>query len=120
MRRTVSLLVMTLVFSAAVLTTGAAGAAESTRLSMGAASTGTWIYLFTALLAETWKKSIPGLDITVLATAGTTANYIPMDKGELDLASAVEIHPAGERDALVAAARARALARLAILTFSAG
>jgi TRAP transporter TAXI family solute receptor len=88
MRRTVSLLMMTFVLSAAVLTTGTAGAADTTRLSMGAASTGTWIYLFTALLAETWKKSVPGLDITVLATAGTTANYIPMDKGELDLAGA--------------------------------
>jgi len=65
-----------------------AEAAEKIRLSMGAASTGTWIYMFCALTAEIWQRNIPGLDITVLATAGTTANYIPMDKGEIDLAGA--------------------------------
>jgi uncharacterized protein len=75
-------------FVALLFPAGGAAAAETTRLSMGGSSTGTWIYLFTALLAETWKKNIPALDVTVLATAGTTANYIPMDKGELDLAGA--------------------------------
>jgi len=69
-------------------TTEAAAAPEKVRLSMGGASTGTWIYMFCALLAETWKKNIPDLDITVLATAGTTANYLPMSRGELDLAGA--------------------------------
>lgn len=89
MKRTTSVLLMTLVLSGAVLlTTGAAIAQETTRLSIGGASSGTWIYLYTALLAETWKKTVPGVDVTVLATAGTTANYIPMDKGELDLAGA--------------------------------
>lgn len=63
-------------------------AADKIRLSMGGASTGTWIYMYCALLSETWKTYIPNLDITVLATAGTTANYIPMNKGELDLAGA--------------------------------
>ena len=63
-------------------------ASDKVRLSMGAASTGTWIYMFCALMAEMWKKNIPGLDITVLATAGTSANYIPMTKGEQDLAGA--------------------------------
>jgi hypothetical protein len=66
----------------------AMAAPEKIRLSMGGASTGTWIYMFCALLSETWKQYIPDLDITVLATAGTTANYIPMNKGELDLAGA--------------------------------
>ncbi len=88
MRRTATVLLMTLILPLSMfVATGTAVAAE-TRLSMGGASTGTWIYLYTALLADTWKKSIPGLDVTVLATAGTTANYIPMDKGELDLAGA--------------------------------
>jgi len=70
--------------------TGEAAAApeKKTRLSMGAASTGTWIYMFCALVAEIWQRNIPEVDITVLATAGTTANFIPMDKGELDLAGA--------------------------------
>ncbi|OGP46410.1 MAG: hypothetical protein A3K30_05975 [Deltaproteobacteria bacterium RBG_13_51_10] len=66
----------------------AIAAPEKIRLSMGGASTGTWIYMYCALLSETWKRYIPNLDITVLATAGTTANYIPMNKGELDLAGA--------------------------------
>jgi len=65
---------------------GEVGAApEKIRLSFGASSTGTWIYMFCATLADTWKRHIPGLDVTVLATAGTTANYIPLDKGELDI-----------------------------------
>ena len=84
-----SVLLIALVMALPVsLAPGVAAAQGTVRLSMGAASTGTWIYLFSALLAETWKKNIPGLDITVLATAGTTANYIPMDKAELDLAGA--------------------------------
>jgi hypothetical protein len=66
----------------------AVAAPEKIRLSMGGASTGTWIYMFCAVLAETWKRYIPDLDITVLATAGTTANYLPMSRGELDLAGA--------------------------------
>jgi len=84
----VLLMLLSLFFFSESLSTEAAAAPEKVRLSMGGASTGTWIYMFCALLAETWKRYIPDLDITVLATAGTTANYIPMDKGELDLAGA--------------------------------
>jgi hypothetical protein len=43
--------------------------------------------MFSATVADVWKRNIPGLDITVLATAGSTANYIPLDKGEMDIAS---------------------------------
>ena len=71
-----------------VWTAEAAAAPEKIRLSMGAATTGTWIYMFCVVLSETWQRYIPDLDITVLATAGTTANYVPMSKGELDLAGA--------------------------------
>jgi TRAP transporter TAXI family solute receptor len=67
---------------------GKAAAPEKIRLSMGTAPTGTWIYMFGAILSESWKKYLPNLDITVMATPGSTANYIPMDKGELDLAGA--------------------------------
>ncbi len=66
----------------------AVAAPEKIRLSMGGASTGTWIYMFCAALSDTWKRYIPDLDITVLATAGTTANYLPMSRGEIDLAGA--------------------------------
>ena len=60
-------------------------APEKIRLSMGGASTGTWIYMFCAALADNWKRYIPNLDVTLMATAGTTANYIPLSKGEIDL-----------------------------------
>lgn len=63
-------------------------APEKVRLSMGGANTGTWIYMFSAILADVWKRYIPDLDITVIATPGTTANYIPIDKGEMDLGGA--------------------------------
>jgi uncharacterized protein len=63
-------------------------ASEKIRLSMGGSNTGTWIYMFSAIMVDTWKRYIPGLDITLMATGGTTANYIPMDKGEMDLAGA--------------------------------
>jgi TRAP transporter TAXI family solute receptor len=33
-----------------------------------------------------WNKDVPEVDISAIATAGSNANYIPMDKGELDLA----------------------------------
>jgi TRAP transporter TAXI family solute receptor len=65
-----------------------AAAQEKVRLSFGGASSGTWIYMFCAALSEVWKRHVPGLDITVQATAGTTANYIPMSEGKLDLAGA--------------------------------
>ncbi len=63
----------------------AAAAPEKIRLSFGGSNTGTWIYMFCATVADCWKRYIPGLEVTVLATAGTTANYIPLDKGELDI-----------------------------------
>ena len=63
-------------------------APEKVRLSMGGSNTGTWIYMFCAIMVDLWKRNIPDLDITLMATGGTTANYIPMDKGEMDLAGA--------------------------------
>lgn len=69
----------------------AAAAPEKIRLSMGGSNTGTWVYMFCATLADHWKRYIPDLDITVIATAGSNANYIPMDKGELDLGAASNV-----------------------------
>lgn len=63
-------------------------AAENVRLSMGGAATGTYIYMFCALVSEIWKNKIPGLDVTVMATSGSTANYLPMERGEMDLGGA--------------------------------
>jgi TRAP transporter TAXI family solute receptor len=61
---------------------------EKIRLTMGGSNTGTWIYMFSAIMADVWKRNIPGLEVTVMATGGSTANYIPMDKGEMDLGGA--------------------------------
>src|SRR5512139_2206746 len=61
-------------------------AAEKVRLSMGGSNTGTWIYMFCAIMVDLWKRNIPDLDITLMASGGTTANYLPMERGELDLA----------------------------------
>jgi len=66
----------------------AVAASEKVRLSMGGSNTGTWIYMFCAIMVDTWKRYIPDLDITLMATGGSTANYLPMDKGEMDLAGA--------------------------------
>lgn len=71
-----------------ILTSKAQAAPEKVRLSFGGAGSGTWIYMFCATLGEMWKKYVPEVDITVQATAGTTANYIPMNEGKLDLAGA--------------------------------
>lgn len=66
----------------------AAPAPEKARLSMGGSNTGTWIYMFCAIMVDVWKRYHPDVDITLMATGGTTANYLPMDKGEMDLAGA--------------------------------
>jgi TRAP transporter TAXI family solute receptor len=65
-----------------------AAAAENVRLSMGAAATGTYIYMFCALVSEIWKNKIPNLDVTVMATSGSTANYLPIERREMDLGGA--------------------------------
>ena len=49
-------------------------AAEKVRLSMGGSNTGTWIYMFCATLIDVWKRYLPEVDFTIVATAGTTAN----------------------------------------------
>ena len=56
-------------------------ASEKVRLSMGGSNTGTWIYMFSAIMVDVWKRYLPEVDITLMATGGTTANYLPMSKG---------------------------------------
>jgi uncharacterized protein len=66
----------------------AAPAPAKVRLSMGGAGTTTWIYMFSAVMIDVWKRYLPDVDVTLMATGGSTANYIPMDKGEMDLGGA--------------------------------
>lgn len=61
-------------------------AAEPVRLTMAGSNTTTWIYMFCAIMVDLWKRNIPNLDITLMASGGTAANYLPMERGELDLA----------------------------------
>ncbi len=63
-----------------------ATAAEKVRLTMLGSNTGTWIYMFCASMVDHWKRYTPGLDITLQATGGTAANYLPMERGEADIA----------------------------------
>jgi len=66
----------------------AAQSPEKFRLVMGGASTTTWIYSFSAIVIDVWKRYLPNVDITLMATGGSMANYVPLDKGEMDLGGA--------------------------------
>ena len=86
-------LLFILMFGAALLggtlgVTEVQAAPEKVRLSMGGSNTGTWIYMFSAIMVDVWKRYLPDVDITLMATGGTTANYLPMSRGEIDLAGA--------------------------------
>jgi hypothetical protein len=70
-----------------VWTPGATAAPEKVQLRMGGSNVGTSVYMFSAVMVDIWKRNIPDLDITLLATAGSVANYLPLSKGELDLAT---------------------------------
>ena len=91
-RRFVFLSLAFFLFAAGMITplwgTPNAVAAEKIRLTMGGSNTGTWIYMYCAIMVDLWKRYIPDLDITLMATGGTTANYLPMERGETDLAGA--------------------------------
>ena len=83
----VSMFLFVLCVSAPILSNHEAiAASEKVRLVMGGASTTTWVYMFSAIMVDVWKRYIPNLDITLMATSGSTANYAPMERGELDLA----------------------------------
>ena len=62
-------------------------AGDRIHLIMGGSNVGTSVYMFSAIMVDIWKKKIPDLDITLSATAGSVANYLPLSKGELDLAT---------------------------------
>jgi TRAP transporter TAXI family solute receptor len=64
----------------------AAAATDKVHLKMGGSNTGTLVYMVAAVLSDLWKANIPGLDITLMATPGSTANHPPIDRGEMDIA----------------------------------
>jgi len=37
---------------------------------------------------DVWKRYLPDVDVTLMATGGSTSNYIPLDKGAMDLGGA--------------------------------
>jgi len=64
----------------------ALAAQEKIRLSYGGATTSSWFYMYSAALVNVWKQFVPEVDVTLIATPGSMSNYVPLDKGELDLA----------------------------------
>jgi TRAP transporter TAXI family solute receptor len=54
---------------------------------MGGSTIGTLIYMQCAVLVDVWKRNIPGLGVTLMATPGSAANQGPIDQGDLDIAS---------------------------------
>lgn len=84
-----SFLMITLwILAIVILPNNAVAAPEKVRLSMMGSGMGTGIYMFCAVLVDVWKRNIPDVDITLMISAGTTANYLPMHRGEIDLAAA--------------------------------
>jgi uncharacterized protein len=65
----------------------AAAAPDKVQLKMGGSTIGTLIYMQCAVLVDVWNRNIPGLDVTLVATPGSAANQIPIDRGDLDIAS---------------------------------
>jgi TRAP transporter TAXI family solute receptor len=65
----------------------AIAAPEKVQLKMGGSNTGSFMYMFSAVMVDLWKRNIPDLDITLMATAGSGANHLPLDRGEFEIAT---------------------------------
>ncbi len=59
--------------------------AATTNLSVGAASTGTWVYGFSVALTEVLNREVPDVKLTVVATPGSIAHYPMIEKGQIQL-----------------------------------
>ena len=59
--------------------------AASVNLSVGAASTGTWVYGFSVALTEILNREVPDVKLTVVATPGSIAHYPMLEKGQIQL-----------------------------------
>lgn len=60
---------------------------DSTDLRVGASTTSTWIYGFTSSWAEVIKDKVTDVSLNVQATAGSSAHYLMIEKGDVELAS---------------------------------
>jgi len=65
----------------------ATAAPETVQLKIGGSTIGTLIYMQCAVMTDVWKRYIPGLDITLMATGGSAVNHLPIERGELDIAT---------------------------------
>ncbi len=63
----------------------AAAAPEKIQLKFGGSNTGTLVYMICGVLVDVWTKNIPDLGMTLMATPGSTANHLPIERGELDI-----------------------------------
>jgi len=59
--------------------------AASVNLSVGGASTGTWVYGFSVALAEILNREVPDVRLTVVATPGSIAHYPMLERGQIQL-----------------------------------
>ena len=70
-------------------TTEAQAASEKVRLSMGGSNTGTWIYMFSAIMVDTWEEVYPGLGHHAHGDRRNNSQlYAHQESGEMDLAGA--------------------------------
>jgi uncharacterized protein len=66
---------------------GRAAGAATVNLSVGGASTGTWIYGFSVALAEILNREVPDVKLTVISTPGSIAHYPMVERGQVQLAT---------------------------------
>lgn len=59
----------------------------TTQLRVGGSTSSTWIYGFSSAWAEMMKQYVPGLDLIVQETAGSTAHYPMFERNEIEIGS---------------------------------
>jgi len=59
----------------------------TSQLRIGGSTTSTWIYGFTSSWSEVMKDKVPDVTMNVQATAGSSAHYLMVENGDLEIAS---------------------------------
>jgi uncharacterized protein len=58
-----------------------------TQIRVGGSTTSTWIYGFTSSWAEVIKDKVPDVTMNVQATAGSSAHYLMIENGDIEIGS---------------------------------
>ena len=80
-----ALLLATWMMLPIIWTPEAIAAPEKVQIKFGGSNTGTLVYMICGVLVDVWTKNIPDLGMTLMATPGSTANHLPIERGELDI-----------------------------------